>query len=143
MAEGTCISDHLQDESSQSDDNDESQPESHALKTSTPLVNDYDASEISGIGRRSLHFLLIGQIRAKAGKRNVKKKSLKEINMPLLPAATASRPQAIRKKRLEEGIFAADDKDESDGDEFSVADEDSGRNALSVFLLNVETTEHI
>ena len=33
MAGGTCNSDHLQDKSSQSEDNDELQPDSHALKT--------------------------------------------------------------------------------------------------------------
>jgi len=85
-----------------------------------PLVNDDDASAISGVGRKSLNFLLTGKandrtfkIQAKAGKRNVKKKLLNEMTMPTLPAATALQPQAIRKKQLEEGILVADDKDES------------------------------
>ena len=56
---------------------------------------------------------------------------------------TASQPKAIRKKQLEDGILIAANKNESNADEFSVADEDAGRNALSVLLSNVETMEHV
>ena len=154
MAGGnTYNSDQFEDEPSEDDDDNNnnininnSYPKSQSLKTALLEVND-DASVTSGIGRRSLHFLLTGQEdecaasqRAKAGTRNGHTKSLKHMNMPFLPSvhATSSKPQPVQ---LEECLFA--DAPIEHDDEHQLADENAGRNTLSALLSSIETIEYI
>jgi hypothetical protein len=143
MAEGnTYNSDQFEDEPSEDDDDNKSNksyPKSQSLNTAALEVND-DTSVISGIGRRSLHFLLTGQEdecaasqRAKAGKRNAHKKSSKHS-----VHATSFKTQPVQ---LEECILA--DAPIEHDDEDQLADDDAGRNALSTLLSSIKTIEYI
>jgi hypothetical protein len=140
MAEGnTYNSDQFEDEPSEDDDDNKSNksyPKSQSLNTAALEVND-DTSVISGIGRRSLHFLLTGQEdecaasqRVKAGKRNAHKKSSKHS-----VRATSSKTQPVQ-------CILADAPIEHD-DEDQLADDDAGRNALSTLLSSIKTIEYI
>lgn len=149
MAVGnTYNSDQFEDEPSEDDDDNNSNnsyPKLQSLNSAALEVND-DASVTSGIGMRSLHFLLTGQEdecaaskRAKAGKR--KKKSLKHIkHMPSLPTVhtSSSKPHPVQ---LEECVLA--DTPMEYEDDHQLADDDAGRNALSALLLSIETIEYV
>lgn len=151
MAGGnTYNSDQLEAEPSEDDDDDNnsnnSYPKLQSLNSAALEVND-GASVTSGIGMRSLHFLLPGQDnecaasqRAEAGKRNSHKKSLKHMNMPSLPTvhATSSKTQPVQ---LEECILTDAPIEHDDEDQLS--DEDAGRNALSSLLSSITTIGYI